>query len=99
MSISSIEIPRCFSLPGSVRTRAKILSPCTALVVHTFWPLTTKSSPSRTPPGERLVTLPVAANAEVLLVVERGPEPGTLPLLRDVRLQVGPQLPAELLLS
>ena len=49
MSISSIEMPLCRELPGSVRTIVKILSPCTALVVHTFWPLTTKSSPSRTP--------------------------------------------------
>ena len=49
MSISSIEMPRCRTLPGSVRTSAKILSPCTALVVHTFCPLTTNSSPSRTP--------------------------------------------------
>ena len=36
---------------GSVRTSANIRSACSALVVQTFWPLTTKSSPCSSAPG------------------------------------------------
>jgi len=36
MSMSSIDRPLCRADPGSVRTIAKILSPCTALVVQIF---------------------------------------------------------------
>ena len=49
MSMSIIDRPLWRSEPGSVRTIVKILSPCMAFVVQIFWPLTTKSSPSRTP--------------------------------------------------
>ena len=48
MSISSIEMPRCFLASGSVRTKVKIQSACWPSVVQVFWPLTTQSSPSRT---------------------------------------------------
>ena len=48
MSTSSIEMPAC-RLPsdGPVRAIVKILSPCMALVVQIFWPLTTYVSPWR----------------------------------------------------
>jgi hypothetical protein len=48
MSISSIEMPRCFFASGSVRTRQKIQFAYWASVVHVFCPLTMYSSPSRT---------------------------------------------------
>jgi hypothetical protein len=45
MSMSSIEMPACRGASGLVRTIAKIQSPCMALVVQTFWPLTSQWSP------------------------------------------------------
>ena len=46
MSMSSIEMPACRDSSCDVRTIAKIQSPCVALVVQTFCPLTTQESPS-----------------------------------------------------
>jgi len=41
-------IPLCLEASGSVRARSIIQSAACAMLVHTFWPLTTKWSPSRT---------------------------------------------------
>ena len=48
VGVSRIEIPRCFSASGSVRTRRKQNSAEFAYDVQIFCPLTTYSSPSRT---------------------------------------------------
>ena len=40
--------PLCFGASGSVRTKVKMMSASWAPDVHTFWPLTTNSSPSST---------------------------------------------------
>ena len=40
-------MPLCFGASGSVRTKVRITSASWAPEVHTFWPLTTKRSPSR----------------------------------------------------
>ena len=64
MSMSSMEMPRCLEpASGSVRTMAKIQSPCMALVVQTFWPFTTQESPSST--------------ARVLMAARSEPAPGS----------------------
>ena len=47
MSSSRYEMPRCFGASGSVRTSRIARSACRAPDVHTFWPFTTSSSPSR----------------------------------------------------
>ena len=44
----SAEIPLCLGASGSVRTNVNRKSASCAPDVHTFWPLTMKSSPSRT---------------------------------------------------
>jgi hypothetical protein len=41
-------MPLCFGASGSVRTNVSSQSASCAPEVHTFWPLTTKWSPSRT---------------------------------------------------
>ena len=41
-------MPRCFGASGSVRASMNIQSANCAPVVQIFWPLMTKSSPSRT---------------------------------------------------
>ena len=41
-------MPLCFGASGSVRTNVSSTSASCAPEVHTFWPLTTKWSPSRT---------------------------------------------------
>ena len=42
-------MPRCFGASGSVRQRQNIMFARCAPEVHTFWPVTTISSPSTTP--------------------------------------------------
>ena len=42
------EMPRCFSTSGSVRASRIPNAATWAKLVHTFWPVTTHSSPSRT---------------------------------------------------
>ena len=42
------EMPRCFSTSGSVRASRIPSEAMWAKLVHTFWPVTTHSSPSRT---------------------------------------------------
>ena len=64
MSMSSIEMPACFLTSGSVRTRLKIQSPYWPSVVQVFWPLTTKSSPSRTAEHRRLARSEPASGSE-----------------------------------
>ena len=46
--MSSALIPLCFGASGSVRTKVRMTSASCAPEVHTFCPLTTKWSPSRT---------------------------------------------------
>ena len=41
-------MPRCFGASGSVRASRNMKSASWAWLVHTFWPLMTHSSPSRT---------------------------------------------------
>ena len=48
MSMISALMPLCFGASGSVRTKQRHQSAWWAPEVHTFWPLTTKSSPSST---------------------------------------------------
>ncbi len=40
-------IPLCLGASGSVRARSIIQSAACAMLVHTFWPVTLKSLPSR----------------------------------------------------
>ena len=47
MSMTNIVMPLCFTCSGSVRTSTMPKLATCASVVHTFWPLTTHSSPSR----------------------------------------------------
>ena len=47
VSITKNEMPLCLGLSGSVRTTRIPRSECWAPELHTFWPLTTHSSPSR----------------------------------------------------
>ena len=47
-------MPWCFGTSGLVRTKHMHQSASCAPLVHTFWPLTTKWSPSRTARVERL---------------------------------------------
>ena len=49
MSTSSRLMPLCFGASGSVRQSRKHQSAMSAWLVHTFWPLTTYSSPWRSP--------------------------------------------------
>ena len=53
MSTTNIVMPLCFGCSGSVRTITMPKRARCASVVHTFWPLTTHSSPSRTVRVER----------------------------------------------
>ncbi len=46
-SMMNIVMPRCFGMSGFVRAMTAPKSECCAPVVHTFCPLTTNSSPSR----------------------------------------------------
>ena len=60
-SSSSNVMPRCFGTSGFVRARRIAKSHRCAFDVHTFWPLTTNSSPSRT--GARREVREIAARA------------------------------------
>ena len=48
MSTRNVVRPRCLGTSGSVRHTASVTSATCALEVHTFWPVITHSSPSRT---------------------------------------------------
>ena len=48
MSSSKNVMPLCLAAAGSVRTRKKPQSDTCAMLVHTFWPLSTYQSPSST---------------------------------------------------
>ncbi len=48
MSSAKYEIPRCLGWSGSVRASSIAMSAIWPSEVHTFWPLTIHSSPSRT---------------------------------------------------
>ncbi len=52
MSTTNAVSPACFTASGSVRTISSPKRATWASVVHTFWPLTTHSSPSFTPREE-----------------------------------------------
>ncbi len=47
MSIKRNVMPSCFFASKSVRTRTNIQSALSPYDVHTFWPFTMKTSPSR----------------------------------------------------
>ena len=47
-STISTLMPACFFASGSVRTASHMYSALSPPVDHSFWPLTTQSSPSRT---------------------------------------------------
>jgi hypothetical protein len=68
VGISKTLIPLCLGASGSVRTNVRITSESCAPDVHTFWPLTTKWSPSES----------VAATARVLSDARSDPAPGSL---------------------
>ena len=53
MSMTRALMPLCLGASGSVRTKHRHKSAWWAPDVHTFWPLTTKWSPSRTAFVER----------------------------------------------
>ena len=56
MSMTNIVMPLCFTCSGSVRTSTMPKLATCASVVHTFWPLTIHSSPSRTARVDRPAT-------------------------------------------
>ena len=56
MSTTNIVRPLCLGFSGSVRTMTMPKRATCASVVHTFWPLTIHSSPSRTARVDRPAT-------------------------------------------
>ena len=64
MSTMKYVSPSCLGTSGSVRARSMPKLENWAMVVHTFWPFTTHSSPSRT--------------ARVAREARSDPEPGSL---------------------
>ena len=63
-SMMNIVMPRCFGLSGFVRAMTAPKSESCAPVVHTFWPLRTHSSPSRSARICRLATSEPAPGSE-----------------------------------
>ena len=64
MSTSKNEMPLCLAAVGSVRTSRKHQSATWPMLVHTFWPFTTKWSPSSTARVWRLARSEPALGSE-----------------------------------
>ncbi len=64
IGINTYEMPLCLGADGSVRQRQNIIVASQNHEVHTFCPLTTMSSPSRTPRVRRLARSEPALGSE-----------------------------------